>query len=51
MSRFDHTAIVNSRRRERSLGHHALRAYAQERGRFFNEPESLLRRTGMIPVL
>ena len=36
MSRFDHTAIVNSRRRQRSLGHHALRAYAQERGRFFN---------------
>ncbi|MEO4045211.1 tyrosine-type recombinase/integrase [Hoeflea sp. CAU 1731] len=29
MSRFDHTAFVNSRRDERSLGHHTLRAYAQ----------------------
>jgi len=30
MSRFDHTAFVNSRRDERSLGHHTLRAYAQD---------------------
>jgi hypothetical protein len=25
MSRFDHTAFVNSRRDERSLGHHTVR--------------------------
>ncbi len=30
MQRFDHTAFVNSRRDERSLGHHTLRAYAQD---------------------
>ena len=30
MSRLDHTAFVNSRRDERSLGHHTLRAYAQD---------------------
>lgn len=30
MSRFDHTAFVNSRRDERDLGHHTLRAYAQD---------------------
>ena len=30
MSRFDHTAFVNSRRDERSLGNHRLRAYAQD---------------------
>ena len=30
MSRFDHTAFVNSRRDERSLGNHTLRAYAQD---------------------
>lgn len=30
MSRFDHTDFFNSRRDERSLGHHTLRAYAQD---------------------
>ncbi|WP_299154097.1 tyrosine-type recombinase/integrase [uncultured Tateyamaria sp.] len=30
MSHFDHIAFVNSRRDERSLGHHTLRAYAQD---------------------
>ena len=30
MPRLDHTAFVNSRRDERSLGHHTLRAYAQD---------------------
>lgn len=30
MPRFDHTAFVNSRRDKRSLGHHTLRAYAQD---------------------
>lgn len=31
MPRFDHTAFVNSRRDERGLGHHTLRAYATSR--------------------
>ncbi|MEM8970794.1 MAG: tyrosine-type recombinase/integrase [Pseudomonadota bacterium] len=30
MPHLDHTAFVNSRRDERSLGHHTLRAYAQD---------------------
>ena len=30
MPQLDHTAFVNSRRDERSLGHHTLRAYAQD---------------------
>ena len=30
MQRFDHTAFVNSRRDERSLGYHTLRAYSQD---------------------
>ncbi|QBF33331.1 tyrosine-type recombinase/integrase [Thalassococcus sp. S3] len=30
MSHLDHAAFVNSRRDERSLGHHTLRAYAQD---------------------
>ncbi|MEM7721357.1 MAG: tyrosine-type recombinase/integrase [Pseudomonadota bacterium] len=30
MPRLDHTTFVNSRRDERSLGHHTLRAYAQD---------------------
>lgn len=30
MNHLDHTAFVNSRRDERSLGHHTLRAYAQD---------------------
>ena len=30
MQRFDYTAFVNSRRDERSLGHHTLRAYTQD---------------------
>ncbi|WP_375550845.1 tyrosine-type recombinase/integrase [Rhodophyticola porphyridii] len=30
MSHLDHTAFVNSRRDERNLGHHTLRAYAQD---------------------
>lgn len=30
MPHLDHTAFVDSRRDERSLGHHTLRAYAQD---------------------
>ena len=30
MPHLDHAAFVNSRRDERSLGHHTLRAYAQD---------------------
>ncbi|MEL7281444.1 MAG: tyrosine-type recombinase/integrase [Pseudomonadota bacterium] len=41
MPYLDHTAFVNSRRDERSLGHHTLRAYAQDLRTFARFTEAL----------
>lgn len=46
MQRFNHTAFINSRRDERGLGHHTLRAYSQDLRTFsrFTKANGLLRR-------